>query len=72
MIIGKSLEDGLTRAYTNKEVLEMTEILLTNNMCIDLYVLHVVHEPRIVHMPFILTTTKKNLPKRRAHNLKRD
>lgn len=60
MISGKSLEDGLRRIYIDKEVLEMTEILLANNRYIDLYVFHGVDEPNIVHMSCMLTEAKEN------------
>ena len=46
---GKSLDEGLRRVYDDKEVLQMSEIVLRNR-CIDLYVLHEVDEPKIVPM----------------------
>ena len=47
LILGKSLEEGLKRVYDDKEVLQMSEIVL-GNRCIDLYVLHGVDEPKIM------------------------
>ena len=49
LIPGKSLYEGLRRVYNNKEVLQMSEIVLGNRP-IDLYVLHGVDEPKIVPM----------------------
>ena len=49
MIQRKSLDEGLRRVYDDKEVLQMSEIVLRNR-CIDLYVLHEVDEPKIVPM----------------------
>ena len=48
-ILGKSLDEGLMRAYDDKEVLQMSEIVL-GNRCIDSYVLHGVNEPKIAPM----------------------
>ena len=48
-IQGKILDEGLRRVYNDKEVLQISEIVL-GNRCIDLYVFHGVDEPKIVPM----------------------
>ena len=45
----KSLDEGLRRVYDDKEVLQMSEIVV-GNRCIDLCALHGVDEPKIVPM----------------------
>ena len=49
LILGQILDEGLRRVYCDKEVLQMSEIVL-GNRCIDLYVLHEVYEPKIMPM----------------------
>ena len=49
LIQGKSLNGWLRRVYDDKEVLQMSEIVL-GNRSIDLYLLHGVDEPKSVPM----------------------
>ena len=74
LISSKSLDEGLRRVYDDKDVLQMSEIVLANR-CIDLYVLHGVDEPKIVPMidaniP-LDSASGQGTPKKKAQQRKR-